>query len=136
MINPIAIALLAWWKGSREKLSASDKACLILGIISIIIWWHLKKEGATKALYIAIIADLCGAYPTAKLFSKKPWEDRPLMWILFAVGYALGIFAIPDNERTLTNYILPIYMVTMSSILSWLLVRYRLHVRDPFSEWY
>jgi hypothetical protein len=136
MINPIVIAIIALLNGTRDKLTLSDKFCLGFGLLSIVIWWFLERRGASAALYVAILADLCAAYPTFRLFQREPWQDRPMMWILFAFGYGLAIFAIPDNDQSITNYILPVYMLTMSGILSWLLVRYRWKERQPFSEWY
>lgn len=136
MINPVVIAILAFFYEKRVWPDRTEVICLMLGLISITIWWFMEKRGAEIALYVAIFADLCAAFPTARLFRKEPWQDRPLMWILFALGFGLAMFAIPDDGQNLANYALPVYMVTMSSVLAWFLVRYRIKNKDPFSEWY
>jgi hypothetical protein len=134
--NPTIIALLAIRQRNEwERLKPSDWACLIFGFISLIAWWFVRQrqELAQYALYLAMVADVCAWIPTAKFFKKNPSEDRPIPWLIFSIGYFLGIFAVP--EQTFANYILPIYM-TMGSFASTLLLAVpRIQHRISLKEW-
>lgn len=137
-MSPLVITILILVRQSR-KLTKPDwleTSCLVLGILSLAIWWHVRqdKELAQYALYLAIIADLCAGIPTIRFVWTEPSGDRPLAWCLFALGYGLAIFAIPDH--TIANYVLPLYMLAGASSIAFPLVRYRWKRRDPLSEWW
>lgn len=135
-INPVLITLLAILRGKIAPITKFDISCFIIGILSIILWWNLRldKETVQYALYVGIIGDLCAGVPTWNYVKKNPAEDRPLMWLLYMLGYGIAVFAI--TEHTFSNYILPIYMAVMSGIITIPLIRYRIQAKIPIKEWW
>ncbi len=136
MFNPLVITAIALFRGQVKRLKWYDYLCLILGVGAIVIWYFFgeNKEIATYALYLSIVGDVCGGIVTFIGVLKEPQDDRPLMWVLYAIGYGLAIFAI--KEDTLPSLILPIYMVVTSTLISTPLIRYRIKKEIPFKEWY
>lgn len=135
-LNPIAISLLALRHKSKwEEPTWIDKSCLIFGLVAIVAWIfaHSNKTLSAYNLYISIVADACAAIPTIYLVWRKPEVDRPLMWMLFAIGYGLGALAI--TEHTFTNYILPMYMFIGSTSIWVPLLLYRVKREVPINEW-
>ncbi len=89
---------------------------------------------AQYALYVGIIGDLCAGIPTWNFVRKHPSEDRPLMWVLYGIGYGLAVFAI--TEHSFSNYILPIYMAAMTIVIAIPLIEYRLRAKISLKEWW
>jgi hypothetical protein len=136
-INPCIIAAIAIIKrGEWEPLTLWEKASGIGCLISLALWYVVKdsKELAQYALYLSILADLCAAMPTILFVWKKPHEDRPGAWAIFAVAYGLAIFAI--TEHTFANYALPVYMFLGALFgITLPLARYRLKQGAPILQW-
>lgn len=134
--NPLLVMILVIWrKGTGGKLSRLDALCLFLGLVALVMWWFMRADQslAQYALYVSIIADACAAIPTFAAYYADPTQDRPFAWLIFAVGYGLAVFAVP--EPTLANYILPIYMFLGASLIAVPLVLYRARNRVSLGEW-
>jgi hypothetical protein len=134
--NPLIITCLLFKQGGRlGKISRAEKRCLIVGLISLIMWEFLRhdKSLAQFSLYTAMIADLFAAVPTFMFLWKNPEEDLPFAWSLYAIGYGLAIFAIREN--TFANYVLPVYMCIGSSSIASILIAYRIKNSVPLKEW-
>ena len=135
--NPLLITLLIVLRQKRDwkKLDRVEVNCLFLGLLSLGVWLVVResRELSQWALYLAIIADLFAAIPTIIFVWKKPNEDRPFSWALFAVGYGLAIFAI--TEHTFSNYILPIYMFLGAFSITLPLIHHRWRNKVPLTEW-
>jgi uncharacterized protein with PQ loop repeat len=136
--NPliITIILLIRQRSKVEKLTEkTDLWCFGFGVIALTIWYFVQDDSnhAQYALYLSIIADAFAAIPTLIFLWKKPQEDRPFAWGMFAIGYGLSVFAISDH--TFANYSLPVYMFLGSSFLTMLLVIYRIKNSIPLKEW-
>lgn len=135
--NPVLVFFIAMFHGKRAKITLADTFCLVLGITAIGLWFWIEisknKVYAPYALYIGIVGDACAAVPTFRYIRKEPQDDRPLMWILFAIGYCLAIFAV--DKQGFSNYVLPIYMFIMATIISMPLVAYRIQNKIPIGEW-
>jgi hypothetical protein len=135
--NPTLVTILSLRYGEKweKPKELYEWLCLIFGVMSLIMWWFVrqKQELAQYALYLAIIADLCAAVPTLIFFQRNPDKDRPFAWFFYAVGYFVAIFAI--TERTLANYILPLYMTAGSLSATILLVIPRIQRKVPLKEW-
>ena len=134
--NPLLVTILAIRRKEHwKKPKGYEWACLVFGIISLVVWSFVQsnKELSTAALVLAIVADLFAAIPTFIYFKNNPMKDRPFAWGIYAFGYFLAIFAVP--ERTFANYVLPLYMAAGSGIATLLLAvpRYRRGV--PLKEW-
>ena len=135
--NPLIITMIALFRRNSEKghMSIADWFCLGFGILAICIWAIIRdiKELAQIALYVAILADLFAAIPTARFVWKNPGEERPFAWGIYALAYGLALFAVP--EVNFSNLALPIYMTTGSSFVALPLVIHRLRNKTPWRGW-
>jgi hypothetical protein len=134
--NPVMITAAAIWRGGKwKKLESYEWACLVFGIGSLIMWWFVKQnhELSQWALVLAIAADIFAAIPTFIFFWHEPDGDRPIPWLLFAIGYFIAIFAI--EEKTFANYVLPLYMTALALTLTTLLAIPRIKRRASIKEW-
>lgn len=134
--NPLLVAVLTVrQRGGLTKLNPVEIACVVLGLASLGLWLGVResRELSQFALYLAIVADACAAIPTVVFVWQHPDEDRPFAWCFFSIGYGLALFAI--RERTISNYVLPIYMALGSMCISVPLILYRWRNRIPLREW-
>lgn len=134
--DPFVIVILVLWRrGKWEKPNSTEKICLVVGLISLLMWFFMKESRslAQFALYAAIVADACAAIPTVFFVWQNPADDRPFTWLAFALGYGLAIFAI--SEHTVANYALPIYMFFTPFIIALPLVLFRIRINKPWQEW-
>jgi hypothetical protein len=134
--NPCLITVLATMRrGETNKLNVVEWVCILLCLIALAGWWFMRteREWVQYALYIAIVADGCAAIPTIVFVWRKPQEDRPFAWGLFAIGYGLVIFAIP--EQTFANYILPLWMFFGAMAVALPLAWHRYKNSTPITEW-
>lgn len=135
-VNPCIISIIALLRrGTMEPLAFWEKLSVVGCIASLGLWLavHGNKEYAQYALFLAIAADLCAAVPTIIFVWANPDQDRPGPWGMFAVAYAMGMFAI--SEHTLANYILPVYMASGACTIVLPLVLYRIKKGTPIREW-
>lgn len=134
--NPFLITILVLKKRGQWALpNRFEIVCLIFGLLSLGLWFFVReqRELAQYALYLAIVADLFAAIPTIVFVWKSPSEDRPGAWFLFAVGYSVALFAIP--EHTIANWALPVYMVVGAVSVTLPLTLYRIRCKIPIGEW-
>ncbi len=135
-INPLIITMLIRWKEGRwTRPDLVEKVCIVVCVLSLLLWAIVRKEEslAQYALYLAIVADACAIIPTAVQYLKNPLLDRPFAWVMYGIGYGIGMFAI--EEHTLANYILPAYMLIGALCIATPLVVHRTYHRIPLSEW-
>jgi hypothetical protein len=135
-INPTLIMILSVWKRGRwRKLSISERLCFCAGVASLALWTLMRRNPnlAQYALYVALIADICAAIPTIISVWREPDRDRPLAWVIFAIGYFLGVFAI--RQDTFANWIVPLYMTSVALFVAFPLALYRLRRRMPLKQW-
>jgi hypothetical protein len=135
LVSCTIILILALIRSKDKSLTRFDKVCLVLAIVSIILWFLTRqsKELVQIALCLGIFTDFIGILPSMHHLTKHPEEDRPGMWFIFSLGYCLSMFAIREN--TFANWVLPIFM-TFAPALVWVpLVKYRLKNRIPLKEW-
>jgi hypothetical protein len=137
LLSPILVTaiLIAHHEGFERLKKRTDQICVFLCLVSLLMWVYMNndQELVQYALYVSIVADAFAAIPTFLLYLKNPELDRPLMWILFAIGYGISMFAI--KEHTIANYSLPVYMTITAIVVAVPLVRYRVVSSIPFREW-
>lgn len=116
---------LSFRQKTKIELSGWDYSAFSLGTISIILWWLVRQqeENAQYANYLAISADMCALIPTFRLVRKNPMIEKPLPWLLFALGFGTSMFAI--ETHSFSNYVLPIYMVLAAGSIFWLQLSHR-----------
>jgi len=135
-VNPAVITILSVWRrGPWKKPTVWERFCFSFGVASLAMWIFMRQSPnlAQYALYVAIAADICAAIPTIVFVWREPDRDRPLAWVIFALGYFLAIFAIPQD--TLANWILPLYMTLVALIVAFPLALHRLRHRVPLKYW-
>ena len=135
-INPSVIMILSVWRrGEWKRPTLSERFCFVFGLLSLAMWVFLRQDPnlAQYALYVAIAADMCAAIPTIVFVWREPDHDRPLAWVIFALGYFLAIFAIPQD--TLANWIVPLYMTLVALVVAFPLALHRLRLRMPLKHW-
>jgi len=135
LVGCTGILILALMRSKERSLTRFDKACLILGCLSITLWFFTRqsRELVQFALYLGIFTDFIGILPSMNFLTKHPEKDRPAMWVIFSVGYLLSMFAITEN--TFTNWVLPSFMVVAPALVWIPLVKYRLKNKIPIQEW-
>jgi hypothetical protein len=135
-INPMLIMVLSVWRGGRWRTpTIAERLCLLIGMASLGMWSFLRRNPdlAQYALYVALAADICAAIPTITFVWKQPDRDRPFAWVMYAIGYFVAVFAIPQN--TFANWIVPVYMILVALIVAFPLALYRLRRRMPLNQW-
>lgn len=117
--------LLSFRQKTKVELSKWDYGALVLGLCAITLWWFVRQDPGQSAYanYLAIFADMCAIIPTFMLVKKDPMVEKPLPWIVFALGFGVSMFAIQSG--TIANYILPIYMVVGAGLIAGLQIHYR-----------
>lgn len=133
--NPLLVTILAFWRGDRRKPNHLEYTCLALGLSAIAMWVFIQHEQwlVQYALFVAITADALAVIPTIVYLLKNPMDDRPLMWMLFSVGYGLSLFA--SKELTLADLILPTYMLCGGMCVAIPLLIYRVRRNIPVWDW-
>jgi len=135
-INPTLITILSVWRnGKWKKPRLSERFCFLFGVLSLAMWIFLRQNPnlAPYALYVALAADVCAAAPTIVFVWTEPDRDRPLAWVIFAMGYFLAVFAI--QQDTLANWIVPLYMTLVALVVAFPLALYRLRRGVPLKHW-
>jgi len=107
----------------------------LFGVLSLAMWIFMRQNPnlAQYALYVALAADVCAAIPTIVFVWTEPDRDRPLAWVIFAMGYFLAVFAI--QQDTLANWIVPLYMTLVALVVAFPLALYRLRRGVPLKHW-
>ena len=134
--NPVIVTICILWRADfSKKISFIDIACFVIAGISFTIWLFVKENKIYSAYanYVAIFADFCAVIPSLLYYWKSPQNDRPLAWVLFGIGYGIGILAIKDGK--VSDYVLPIYMSVMTIIIAVPLILYRIRMSSPLKEW-
>lgn len=85
----LAVFVLSLFKGKLSKLNFWDTVALIIGIVSILIWWHYCSAAyANLLLQISIVISFVPTY-------RGAWKDvnieKPLPWFVWASAYILTI---------------------------------------------
>lgn len=107
-VYPTLGFIFAWKqrKNTTITITLFDKFCMVLGFAAIAIW-SMNHE-SHYANYIAIVADCMATVPTILFVWRNPMQEKPLPWLLFAIGFALTLLTL--EAYTLQAMALPIYM--------------------------
>ncbi|HZP32724.1 MAG TPA: hypothetical protein VFB23_05100 [Candidatus Acidoferrales bacterium] len=135
-INPALIMMLSVCRRGRwRRPTAPERFCFFVGVASLAMWIFLRRHPnlVQYALYLALAADISAAIPTIVFVWNQPDRDRPLAWVMFAVGYFVAVFAIPRN--TFANWVVPVYMTSVALVVAFPLALHRLRRKIPLSQW-
>ncbi len=135
-VNPLLVTILSIVKrGTLTRLTRVEWGCVIVCAIALVLYFYAsgEKKLVTYALYISLVADSVAAIPTLVQNTKRPQDDRPFAWGMFALAYGLGVFASPD--LSVANLILPVYMFLTGGYIAIVLLMYRIKHNIPRTEW-
>lgn len=119
VLCPLIVASLSIFYGQNTHLDRLDKGCLILSLLSLLLWLILNN--AAIALFINIIVDFFGFLPTFKKSLISPASENKLTWILFFLGSILNLLAIDRFVVDIALY--PLYMLITDIVMFFLLFR-------------
>ena len=133
MVNPGIVFILTLFKGEYLKPDRLELFSLLMGIISIGIWFVLRESSGLLPISVAIFADFCALLPTIRFVFHSPEQEKPMAWICFFTGSLIAVFGIEDY--TMESLLLPVYMTIGASLVVYPLVRYRLRNHIALREW-
>ena len=87
-----------------------DKFCLAGAGLGMGIWWFL--DAPLLALWVSIVVDLFGAFPTLRKSWVDPESEDFLSWVLFLVSNTVNLFAISEWNLAQASY--PVYFFFIS----------------------
>lgn len=100
-----------------------DKFCLAGAALGMGIWWFLNAP--LLALWVSIVVDLFGAFPTLRKSWRDPEGEDFLSWVLFLVSNTVNLFAISDWTLAQASY--PVYFFFISLLQATILGLGRLY---------
>lgn len=116
-VVPFTISILSikYWKG---RFSRFDYTCLIISLISILIWLIFKN--AVVAVTFSIAADVLAALPTIRKTYLDPSSEDLKTWLIYVVANSLSVIAI--KEWSYGVALLPLWLLLLSSTISILVI--------------
>jgi len=111
-VSCLGVALLSITRGEKE-ITRSDWACLVLGLLAIVLW--LLVHQPLLAVFLVVTADLMGFVPTFRKSFYRPHEETALQFGISASHWAVSIFAL--RSLALVEWLYPAAIATMDSAL-------------------
>lgn len=114
------ITVLLCLRFKNHDITTSDKVSLGLAFVGIALW--LLTDNPLWAVIFAVTADAFGFFPSFRKAYMKPHEETSLTFLMVAIGYVAGFFAL--GEMTLTTMLYPLYLIVANgAYFIYLLVR-------------
>lgn len=110
--NPVLIFILSFRFGEKQWYR-SDTWCLILAVVSIILWRITGNP--VLAIATGITADALAVVPTLLKIQRDPTSENLTAWVFGLVSSVCNIIAV--NGWTWANGIYTIYMVVGNIII-------------------
>ncbi len=88
-ITTVGTFLFCLLKGKFSKIDSWDKVTLVIGMISVFVWW--RYHSAVYANIILQISTAISFFPTYKGVWKDPVIEKAFPWILLCSIHVLGI---------------------------------------------
>lgn len=122
-------------RGMWNELTALDRVCVAFGFAALGLWLYAGHDPKlhTMSLVTAVLADAGAAVQTVVFLWKKPGEDRPFAWSVYAAGYGTSFLALPNYS--FDNIIVPAYMTITALFIALPLVLHRIRTKAPIGEW-
>jgi uncharacterized protein with PQ loop repeat len=130
-VGTVFVLTLLRQRSEWSKPDRLEVATLTIGMISVA--YLLTSGQADNALYIGIFADIWAVAPTVRGAWRRPLQDRPYAWLMFAIASMISMFAITDGS--LSSYALPVYYAIAELLVAIPLVLHRCKERIPLREW-
>ncbi len=125
VICPLIVAILSIKNGEGSSWNYTEKICLFLALVSILLWIVLMKIGFTNAsfvvLIINIVADFIGILPTIIKSYYRPENEDISAWILSSIAGIFNLLAIENWNIEISLY--PLYLATANPLIAILIYR-------------
>jgi hypothetical protein len=107
-LSPIAVCAAALYKGVyKAGFSRSDKWCILLTILGILLW--LVSKNPLLALFMSIMADIFSSIPTILKSWRAPHTEHPTAYILSIASMALTLLTV--TNWAITNWLFVSYIL-------------------------
>lgn len=134
-LDSVIICILISKKTNKKKELFSEKEKWLIIFVFIILFFlifiQISKQMLLVALCVGILMEILSSEPQLVKNFKTPQEDRPIPWIIYAIGYFLPVFTLEDPLK----YTLPIAMSVFYLIMALPLVNYRIKNKIPLKDW-
>ena len=112
----IFVLSIKYGLGGWAKL---DIVCLVIALLSIVIWKITYNPGI--ALLFAIAADVTGFIPTIIKSYKRPETE---VWLFFGIDAVAATFnLLATKEWTITSIAFPLYIIALDVLLVLLILK-------------
>ena len=138
-LDPLLIILFLLWKKSGNfYFKKAERLCFGICITVIFTWvifGYIRENTYVEkySLYFAIATDAIAAIIQFRHVKKNPGHEKPFAWGIYAIGYGLTIFCVP--EFSLENCILPTYMCVTYSGITIPLIQHRIRNGKTWRDW-
>lgn len=110
----LLVFLLSLKQGTRH-ITKSDIISLIFAIIAIMIWWLTNNP--LIAVWLVVVVDLVGYYPTFRKSYSHPWDETLLSWAIWPVANMFTILALESYNLLTLSYIVPIFVTNIMFVI-------------------
>jgi hypothetical protein len=110
-ISPIAVCAAALYRGAYQAgFSRSDKWCVFLTIVGILLW--LISKNPLVALVMSILADIFSSIPTILKSWRAPHTEHPTAYALSIASMGLTLLTI--SNWAVTNWLFVAYILAIN----------------------
>lgn len=88
----IVVFVVSLFKGKLSKLNVGDQIALMLGFVSIFVWWAYRS--ATYANLLLQVCIVISFIPTLRGIWESPSNEKALPWFIWASAYILTIIVV------------------------------------------
>jgi len=117
VIGPLITFILSI-KYGEGGYTLLDKICILLVLISVVVWYI--SGSALLTLLISILIDFIGIIPTIIKSYARPESEYLPSWLLTFIVSILNLLAISKWEFSI--YVYPIYMIIFNGLILYFLL--------------
>jgi hypothetical protein len=104
----LILAFLAMlFVGRFGRLNRADWFLLGMGVLASAVWWRFQS--AASANMILLAAFVISFVPTWKQIYRRPEDERPLTWYMWAAGYGLTVLIALARVNTPLALFMPLF---------------------------
>ncbi len=112
-LSPVAVCAVAIYKRAYvTTLSRTDKRCITLTVIGILLW--LASKDPLTALFMSILADIFSNIPTFLKGCRAPHTEHASTYAISVVSMVITLLTITDWQ--LTNWLFPAYILIVNAV--------------------
>ncbi len=111
-------AIVISFRGGSGSWEKSDMYSLAGAVFTLMVWWFYRS--AELGLFLIIVVDAIGSYPTLKKSYLDPSSENLLSWQLAAIASLVNLLAV---HWTIVDASYPLYialmMCSITGVLQW-----------------